>query len=119
MGNIARFRSNWCSLTVCRSCGHSGSRATMRPLSKHAIIAASLGLAALTVWAQQQDAIFRSDTRLVVCHTTVVDKSGHLVTTLGQEAFTVFENGVQQPIKVFRREDVPVSLGLIIDNSGS
>ncbi len=64
-------------------------------------------------------AIFRSDTRLVVCHTTVVDKSGHLVTDLPQSAFTVYENGVQQPIRSFKREDVPVSLGLIIDNSGS
>ena len=62
---------------------------------------------------------FTSNTRLVVCHTTVVDKSGHLVTDLPQSAFTVYENGVQQPIKSFRREDVPVSLGLIIDNSGS
>src|SRR5882724_2126477 len=61
---------------------------------------------------------FRSDTRLVVCHATVVDKSGHLVTDLPREAFTVYENGVQQPIKSFKREDVAVSLGLIVDNSG-
>jgi VWFA-related protein len=63
--------------------------------------------------------VFRSDTRLVVCHTTVVDKNGHLVTDLPQNAFTVYENGVTQPIKGFKREDVPVSMGLIIDNSGS
>jgi VWFA-related protein len=63
--------------------------------------------------------IFRTDTRLVVLPTTVVDKNGHLVTTLPREAFTVVENGVQQEIKQFKREDVPVSMGLIIDNSGS
>jgi len=63
--------------------------------------------------------VFRADTRLVVCHTTVVDKSGHLVTTLPQAAFTVFENGVRQQIKVFKHEDLAVSLGLVIDNSGS
>jgi VWFA-related protein len=81
--------------------------------------AALLPLAAL--WAQQQTgpAVFRADTRLVVCHTTVLDKNGHLVTTLAQDAFTVTENGVQQQIKVFRREDLPVSMGLIVDNSGS
>jgi len=62
---------------------------------------------------------FRSDTRVVVCHTTVVDKNGHLITDLPQSAFTVYENGIQQPIKTFKREDVPVSMGLIIDNSGS
>ena len=48
-----------------------------------------------------------------------MDKNGHLVTTLPREAFTVVENGVQQEIKQFKREDVPVSMGLIIDNSGS
>jgi Ca-activated chloride channel homolog len=90
------------------------------------LIAASLAGAA--VYAQQtktaspQDetgTIFRADTRLVVCHTTVADKNGHLVTDLPQNAFTVYENGVTQPIKSFKREDVPVSMGLIIDNSGS
>jgi len=64
-------------------------------------------------------AVFRSDTRLVVCQTTVVDKSGHLVDHLRQDAFSVFENNVRQPIKVFKHEDIPVSMGLIIDASGS
>jgi len=49
----------------------------------------------------------------------VIDKSGHLVTTLPQSAFTVYENKVKQEIRKFKREDVPVSLGLVIDNSGS
>ena len=89
----------------------------------------AVGLAALVLWGQQSKpvpvqqldtgTIFRADTRLVVCPTTVVDRSGHLVTTLPKEAFTVYENGVAQEIKVFKREDVPVSMGLIIDNSGS
>jgi VWFA-related protein len=69
--------------------------------------------------AQQQPTVFTSNTRLVVCHTTVMDRSGHLVTNLNRDAFTVFENGVQQEIKNVKREDVPVSMGLIIDNSGS
>jgi len=69
--------------------------------------------------AEDAGVIFRADARLVVCHTTVVDKGGHLVTDLPESAFSVFENNVQQTIKVFRREDVPVSMGLIIDNSGS
>ena len=67
----------------------------------------------------QDSAVFRADTRLVVLPTTVVDRSGKLVTTLTQKAFRVSENGVEQQIKVFRREDIPVSLGLVIDNSGS
>jgi Ca-activated chloride channel family protein len=75
--------------------------------------------AAQPVHTPDQGAIFRSDTRLVILPVTVVDKSGHLVTNLAKTAFQVYENGVQQEIKVFKREDVPVSMGLIVDNSGS
>ena len=64
-------------------------------------------------------AVFRADTRLVVLHATVIDKSGRLITNLQQKAFKVFENKVEQPIKKVLREDVPVSMGLIVDNSGS
>jgi Ca-activated chloride channel family protein len=62
---------------------------------------------------------FRSDTRLVVLHASVTDKKGKLLTDLGENAFKVFENGQMQQVKLFRREDVPVSLGIIIDDSGS
>jgi Ca-activated chloride channel family protein len=66
-----------------------------------------------------QDFIFRADTRLVLLPISVSDRNGKLVTDLQQKAFKVFENGVEQPIKLFKREDVPISLGIIIDNSGS
>ena len=55
----------------------------------------------------------------MVVHASVVDNRGKLVTNLQQPAFKVLENGIEQPLKVFRREDIPVSLGIIIDNSGS
>jgi Ca-activated chloride channel family protein len=92
-----------------------------------AIIAVAASLAAFAARGQQtkppsEDGtvpVFTSNTRLVVLHTTVSDKNGHLVTDLPQTAFTVYENGVSQPVKSFKREDVPVSMGLIIDNSGS
>jgi len=41
------------------------------------------------------------------------------VTTLNRDAFAVYENGKRQAITLFRRDDIPVSLGLLIDNSGS
>lgn len=62
---------------------------------------------------------FSTDTRLVVLPVSVSDKSGKLVTNLSRQAFKVYENGAEQAIKIFRREDVPISLGIIIDNSGS
>lgn len=78
---------------------------------------------ALMLPAQQSDSldatIFRTDTRLVVVHATAEDKEGHFIPDLPKSAFQVYENGVLQEIKSFRHEDVPVSLGLIIDNSAS
>jgi VWFA-related protein len=62
---------------------------------------------------------FRSDTRLVVLHASVSDRKGKLISNLDQRAFKVFENGQPQEVKIFRHEDVPVSLGIVIDDSGS
>ena len=95
----------------------------MRPLSSLlvlAVVAAAQNPPAQNPPPSSGDTpTFRSDTRLVVLPVTVADKSGKLVQNLPQSAFKVFENGAEQPIKIFRREDVPVSLGIIIDNSGS
>jgi VWFA-related protein len=69
--------------------------------------------------ADGSEAVFRSDTRLVEVHATVTDQNGQLLTNLPKSAFKISENDVPQEIKVFKREDAPVSLGLIIDNSAS
>ena len=69
--------------------------------------------------AGAQAPVFRSETRLVVLHASVTNKRGELVTNLDERAFSVFENGKRQPIMLFRRDDIPVSIGLLIDNSGS
>lgn len=74
---------------------------------------------AAPVQQADEEPTFRSDTRLVVMHASVMDKHGKLLTSLSKDAFRVFENGQEQQIRQFKREDVPVSLGLIIDNSGS
>ena len=79
----------------------------------------SLLLVAGLVHAQDEAPTFRSDTQIVLLQVSVLDKKGNLVTDLPQGAFKVFENGVEQQIRIFKREDVPVSMGLIIDNSGS
>jgi Ca-activated chloride channel family protein len=50
---------------------------------------------------------------------SVIDSSGRTVDSLPQDAFHVYENGVPQTIIGFRHEDLPVSLGILIDNSGS
>ncbi len=50
---------------------------------------------------------------------TVVDGSGRSIQTLDKDAFHVYEDGVSQTISSFRHEDLPVSLGILIDSSGS
>lgn len=55
----------------------------------------------------------------VTLHATVVDDRDRLITGLDKNAFHVYENGQPQTITSFRQEDVPVALGILIDNSGS
>ncbi|HXE75579.1 MAG TPA: VWA domain-containing protein [Candidatus Xenobia bacterium] len=59
------------------------------------------------------------DVDLVVLHTTVVDEKGHLVTNLPASSFRVYEDNIEQKLSVFRNEDVPVTAGLVLDNSAS
>jgi Ca-activated chloride channel family protein len=55
----------------------------------------------------------------VQLNASVIDGSGRTVQTLTQSAFHVYEDGVPQTITSFRHEDLPVSIGLVIDSSGS
>jgi Ca-activated chloride channel family protein len=66
-----------------------------------------------------QEATFRTDSRLVVLNVSVFDQQGKVVRDLPKNAFTVYEDGAKQDVTTFRQEDVPISLGLIIDNSAS
>ena len=63
--------------------------------------------------------VFKKEVEEVVLHATVVDERMRLITNLNRDAFTVFENDVPQTVTSFRREDVPVAMGIVIDNSGS
>jgi VWFA-related protein len=63
--------------------------------------------------------VFKKDVDEVLLHATVQDDKNHLVTNLDRAAFTVFEDGKQQTIVSFHHEDIPVAMGIVIDNSGS
>ncbi len=56
---------------------------------------------------------------MVALHPTVRNRKGILVSGLGKEDFQVCEDGVPQEIIYFSQEDVPVTVGLVVDNSGS
>jgi Ca-activated chloride channel family protein len=62
---------------------------------------------------------FRSGVELINVTATVSDSSGRFVSGLRQEDFIVYEDGVRQTITHFSAERVPVSLGLVVDTSGS
>jgi len=63
--------------------------------------------------------VFRKDVDEVMLHATVVDDKQHIITTLDRAAFTVFEDGKPQSIISFHHVDIPVAMGIVIDNSGS
>ena len=56
---------------------------------------------------------------MVILRATAEDHKNTPVAGLNQDDFQVYEDGVLQPIKHFSHEDVPVTVGLVIDNSGS
>lgn len=56
---------------------------------------------------------------MVALPVTVLNKDGKFVDSLKENNFQVYEDKVQQQLALFEREDVPVTLGLVIDNSGS
>lgn len=56
---------------------------------------------------------------LVVLHPTVRDPKGRFVSDLREQDFAVYEDGVRQSIRLFRHEDIPVTVGLVVDHSGS
>ncbi|MFY9559103.1 MAG: VWA domain-containing protein [Terriglobales bacterium] len=63
--------------------------------------------------------VFRKQVEEVVLHATVIDDKQRFVTNLEKNAFTVYEDGHPQTITSFRHEDIPVSMGIVVDNSGS
>jgi Ca-activated chloride channel family protein len=91
-----------------------------------AIVTAAVALAIAVTSAQERPASggqdsfrFRSGVQLINVTATVSDGRGRFVSGLKQEDFRVFEDGEQRPITHFTAERVPVSLGIVLDASGS
>jgi VWFA-related protein len=83
------------------------------------IVALAIPALVLAAAVVPQRPVFRSEVGLVVLQATVKNSRGEVVKDLDRGAFTVYENGKPQTLSVFHRDDVPVSLGILIDNSGS
>jgi Ca-activated chloride channel family protein len=63
--------------------------------------------------------VFKKEVEEVVLHAIVADAQNHMVTGLARDNFKVYEDGKLQEVTSFRKERVPVALGILIDNSGS
>src|SRR4030095_3449402 len=80
------------------------------------IMLSSLLLLAVSLPALSQ---IKLDVTLVPLPVSVVDKDGNALEGLTEKNFKVFEDKVEQQISVFKHEDAPVSIGLVVDSSGS
>jgi len=79
-----------------------------------------LAAAAVTAGARPQESSdFRSGVELINVAAWVTDRNGQFVSGLHKDDFTVFEDGEPQEVAYFSSERVPVSLGLVLDASGS
>jgi Ca-activated chloride channel homolog len=63
--------------------------------------------------------VLKTDVNLVVLPVSVVDKKGRRVENLKKEDFKVYEDGAPQQLTVFSHADIPVTMGIVIDDSGS
>jgi Ca-activated chloride channel family protein len=67
----------------------------------------------------EQAPVLSVETNLVTLAVTVVDRKGEFVAGLRPEEFTVYDDGEPRPIEFFTTEDLPATIGLVIDSSGS
>lgn len=94
----------------------------MRTIAILGLLAAAGTASALGAAPRQPPAqpSFTTDaSELVVLPVTVTDSKGQLVSDLSREQFTVFDNGRRQDVVLFSSEDRPVSVAIVIDDSGS
>jgi VWFA-related protein len=99
--------SKWSALTVC--------------LLVAGLIRASPRVPSSRFSAQQNSggALITKQVSLVLLPVTVTDREGHFVTGVDVSDFRVFEDGHPQQIQLFRHEDTPVTVGILVDRSGS
>ncbi|HEX4914197.1 MAG TPA: VWA domain-containing protein [Vicinamibacterales bacterium] len=68
---------------------------------------------------QEAQPTFKAESNLVVLHVSVRDRGGRYITGLERDAFTVIDDGKPQTLEMFSGDDVPASVGFLIDNSNS
>ncbi len=83
------------------------------------IILASLTFGQKAQQSNARDFKLSVDVDLVIFNVTVTDSKAHAVKGLSKENFRIVEDGQEQTVQFVRPEDIPATVGLVIDNSGS
>ena len=101
--------------------GRSGTRGVVNAIGLTTVLLVALKCYAVYQAPAAGQGSFRIavDVALVVLPVTVTDRQGSLITDLAEQDFQVYENGVAQHIQLFKNEDIPVAVGLVIDHSTS
>jgi Ca-activated chloride channel homolog len=79
----------------------------------------AMGMLAASASAQEKPQVFRAGIEVVSLNVTVTDPQGRYITDLGQDDFSVFEDGAKQELTYFNRTNLPIALSLLIDSSAS
>ncbi len=83
------------------------------------LVAGSVALLTSDSSSPQDRPTFRAGSELAVMHVTVRDRGGRYITGLTRDAFTVIDDGKPQTLEMFSADEVPASVGFLIDNSNS
>ena len=87
--------------------------------SSFVVFCSSLAVLSFAVLFAQEPVFKSGSSELVVLPVVVTDKQGRYVSDLPGDKFSVFDNGRRVPVELFTNEDTPVTVGLVIDASGS
>jgi Ca-activated chloride channel homolog len=123
--NLRRFRTTEGRLTLTTARRWSSARGLVIALSLPALLLTGflgrMGSQAPAATGVQAEDPFRISVNvdLVLLHATVRDRKGQQTSGLLEQSFEVYEDGLRQAIRLFRHEDVPVTVGLVVDHSGS
>ena len=126
---VSKIYRNLCSALISSACLRPDNRLSAsckRALLYLLILVSSIAISDVALSqdvssAQNEPRAYtlRVNTSLVILSATVIDHHNALVSGLNERDFQVYEDQVLQPIKHFSHEDIPVTVGLVIDNSGS
>jgi Ca-activated chloride channel family protein len=88
-------------------------------MARHIALVAAIALLSVSLLSAQEEGRFFVKSELVVVHATVTDGRGRFISGLPSHAFSVLEDGKPQAVNFFAEQDAPVTVGLVIDGSGS